>query len=233
MLSLNLNESSLLGYNSLGTAIGEMVPPPAPVCFVKGTLIQTSIGSVPVERLKEGDVVVTCGGEHVPVRWLGWRHLDLRAQQHRRALPIRIRAGALAHGVPYADLFVSPEHALLLNGVLIPAIKLLNGKTIVQDARDSVTYFHVECHKHVVLVANGAAAESYLCTGSRSFFENAPVAALDPIPLLGPNDFERLRAQLAAPWCTTREQFVAIRQQINARAIAFQGARPARRGRAA
>jgi hypothetical protein len=36
-----------------------------------------------------------------------------------------------------------------------------------------VTYFHVELPRHDVVLAEGAAAESYLDTGNRSAFANA------------------------------------------------------------
>ena len=40
-----------------------------------------------------------------------------------------------------------------------------------------VTYYHVECDRHAVIVAEGLAVESFLDTGlNAGFFSNAPVA---------------------------------------------------------
>ncbi|PZW39844.1 hemolysin type calcium-binding protein [Humitalea rosea] len=153
-------------------------------CYLRGTRILTSSGEVPVEALRAGDLVVTClgrGARLKPVLWLGHRHLDLRRHpQPRLCHPIRIRAGALADGVPGRDLLVSPSHALCLEGHLVRAEDLVNGATITQERREEVAYFHIELAAHDILLAEGTPAESWLDQGNRAHFSNAPVAALRP-----------------------------------------------------
>ncbi|KMW57739.1 hypothetical protein AIOL_002706 [Candidatus Rhodobacter oscarellae] len=49
--------------------------------------------------------------------------------------------------VPSRDLYVSPDHAVEIDGVLINAMALDNGTTITQVAKmplDGFTYYHVE-----------------------------------------------------------------------------------------
>src|ERR1019366_10641252 len=59
-------------------------------------------------------------------------------------------------------------------GVLIPIRYLVNGRSIAQEARDEVTYWHVELARHDILLAEGLPAESYLDTGNRdAFADNA------------------------------------------------------------
>ncbi len=63
---------------------------------------------------------------------------------------------------------------MFLDGVLIPAKALVNGSTVVRErGLDRVDYFHVELDSHDVLLAEGAASESYLEDNNRGRFHNA------------------------------------------------------------
>ena len=91
-------------------------------------------------------------------------------------LPICVKAGALADGVPSRDLRVSRKHALLLDGVLIPAAALVNGVSVVKAERvaDVLTYWHVELEGgHGVLLAENTPAESFVDDNGRGIFHNA------------------------------------------------------------
>ena len=144
-------------------------------CFCPGTLILTEHGQVTVEALRIGDRVVTLHGGLEPVKWIGQRSYDGRfiAGKHLM-LPICIQAGALGPDVPRRDLTVSPGHGVYLDGVLVPAWRLVNGVSITQAQQvDAVSYFHIELEEHAILLAEGAPAESFLDEGSRGQFQNA------------------------------------------------------------
>ena len=138
-------------------------------CFATGTGIATADGPVGVERLVAGrSVVVQATGELSRVAWIG----------HRRqcgGVVVRVRAGALGGQTPYRDLVVSSDHGLFLDGVLVPAGLLVDGETIVREWREEVVFWHVELERHGILLAEGAAAESYLDTGNRAQFGNCPL----------------------------------------------------------
>jgi hypothetical protein len=144
------------------------------VCYGPGTLIRTIAGDVAVEDLRIGDLVVTGSGEHRPVRWLGQRTVACR--QHpdpRMAHPVRIARDAIGPNRPCRDLTVSPEHAVavtVVDEVLVPAHRLVNGATIAYAECETITYWHVELDSHDILIANGLPAESYIDCGNRSFF---------------------------------------------------------------
>jgi hypothetical protein len=86
--------------------------------------------------------------------------------------PIRILAGAFGPDLPSRNLWVSPFHSILVEGVLVHAQKLVNGATIVQVPRERVEYWHVELDSHDILLAEGLPAESYLDVGNRTGFVN-------------------------------------------------------------
>jgi hypothetical protein len=143
-------------------------------CFVRGTLVKTPRGEIPVEALSIGDDVVTLDGSARPIKWIGRRAFSTRfIRKSSRITPVLIRANSLGEGVPYQDLRVSPEHALYIDGVLVPAVHLVNGTTIVRDLQgDLVEYFHIELEGEHVIFAEGAPAETFVNHNSRRMFQN-------------------------------------------------------------
>ena len=152
-------------------------------CFCAGTLILTPQGEVAVERLALGDEVVVHDGATRPIRWIGQRRVMIhRHPTPEKVLPVRIEAHAFGPSMPHRDLFLSPDHAVFVEDVLIPIRYLINGTTICQISVPEVTYFHIELERHDVVSANGLSAESYLDTGDRMNFENASRAtSLHPV----------------------------------------------------
>ena len=138
-----------------------------------GTLVATPAGTLPVETLRPGDYVHALeDGTPVPrpLRWVGRVDVDLaRHPTPGRAAPVRLRAHAVGPGQPARDLLLSPDHAVLLDGVLLQAQALRNGATVAQDlAPERIGYVHLELARHGILIAEGQAIESYLDTGNRS-----------------------------------------------------------------
>jgi len=143
-------------------------------CFCAGTRIRTPRGNVPVEDLAIGDEVVTAFAGIQRIKWIGRRSYEGRfIAGNVKALPVCLKAGAIAEGIPARELWVSPDHAICEGGVLIHAWRLINGVSIVQvEAVERVEYFHVELEGHHVLFAEDCPAESFLDTDCRERFAN-------------------------------------------------------------
>ncbi|WP_304505191.1 Hint domain-containing protein [Acidocella sp. KAb 2-4] len=143
-------------------------------CFARGTRIATAAGEVPVEALKIGMNVRTLGGALRPVKWIGRRSYAAPFANHAKVLPVCIKAGAIAPGIPSRDLLVSPGHAICIGGGLIHASRLVNGVTITQLPRvEAISYYHVELDSHDVILAENCPAETFMGERFRGQFENA------------------------------------------------------------
>jgi autotransporter passenger strand-loop-strand repeat protein len=145
-------------------------------CYRSGTRILTDRGPVPVEDLRVGDLVHTVLGKTTaPIIWIGHRNVDCaRHPKPRQVWPVRVAAGAFGPGRPYTDLFLSPDHAIYVENVLIPVRHLINGSTIAQVPVQRVTYRHLELAQHDVLLAEGLPAESFLDLRDGSNYANRP-----------------------------------------------------------
>jgi hypothetical protein len=141
-------------------------------CYVQGTRILTASGERAVEDVRVGDVVPDLLSQRLRrVVWRGCK--TVFPSGHARTAdmrPVRVRAGAFGPGMPHRDLVLSPDHCLLRGGLLVPVRRLIDGRRIVREQVDSITYWHIELDAHGVLLAEGLPAESYLDCGDRAGF---------------------------------------------------------------
>ena len=214
--SANLNTGSLKFSND-GTG-GTLLA----VCFLGGTRIATLDGETAVEDLRAGDLVATRSEGAIvfqPVRWVGNGRMNAACEIED--FPVRVRAGAFADNVPHRDLLVTSEHCLFIDGKLIPARMLVNGRSITVDTSIAkYDYFHVELESHAILIAEGLEAESYLDTGNRGNFLNSAVPNLRPDFAVDPSDKSWAR-DAAAPLAVDRDTVETIWKTLETRAIAL------------
>ena len=136
-----------------------------PPCFVRGTMILTPFGRVPVETLQEGDLVTTRDNGDQALAWVG----SARTHGESQFAPVRFEIGALGNT---EVLEVSQQHRMLLSSplielnfglheVLVAAKHLAGNKGIKISPREHVDYVHIMFTQHEIVCANGSWSESF------------------------------------------------------------------------
>lgn len=164
-----------------------------PICYARGTMIETVSGPRPIESLRIDDLIQTADHGLQPLRWVGGRHVVGVG----RFAPVELAAGLLGAAAP---LRVSQQHRVLVCGsvaelhfgepeVLVPVVHLVDGENVRLLNRVPVEYFHLVLDRHEVIFANGVSTESLHCaqsgefSGVAQFFpELADIATMHPEP---------------------------------------------------
>jgi hypothetical protein len=207
-------------------------------CFLRGTKIQTVSGERKVEDLVAGDLLPTFFGGIRPIQWIGltrYKKSDPSKPWAAAARPVRIMRSALSPNVPHNDLYLTPRHAVFIDGVLVPAGRLINGTTVSLFAADEygeLEYFHIKLETHDVLLAEGARCETLLSADETmsnfadylrryGTFETHEVRCA---PIL-----DGRRSEIRSRVCnlTSPHKIDIIRDRLEERAIAFRCQRAA------
>ena len=208
-------------------------------CLLRGTNIQAASGERKVEDLAVGDLLPTVFGGIRPIQWIG-RYPVKKSDPSRpwveEALPVRVARSALAPDVPHADLYVTGWHALLVDGLLVPACCLINGATIRRhEARedDELEFFHIKFESHDAIYAEGAPVETLLSVDERAvnfaeYFRLYGVPETEETPCAPRVSYggrrgefkSRIRSAIS-PWFDRREPIDMIRDRLEERGIAL------------
>jgi len=177
-------------------------------CFLRGTMIATPAGERAVDSLQIGDLVTTSDGTAKAIKWIGHRTYEAEfGAAEAFVRPVLFRAGSLGGGLPARDLRVSPQHGMLIDGVMVPAAALVNGVSIVRDATVQDTqYFHIELEGREAILSEGVPSETFIDLNSRAIFDNADEYGL----LYGTSE------TVASPFARVEEgwQLAAIRARL-------------------
>lgn len=146
---------------------------PLVLCLVEGTSVRLADGSSKdVAALEVGDEVLTPSGTHA-VRFVGQTTRTLWQLRSTGRMPICIEAGALGSIGPEQAIHCTPSHAFLIEGCLVEAQALINGRTIRQLEQwhaGTVTYYSIELERHALVWANGLLCETYFATARGNQF---------------------------------------------------------------
>jgi hypothetical protein len=212
----NPSALSITTGNNAGYFFGSptLISSESPICFARGTQIKTAQGPAIVESLNPHETVIDHEGKATNVKWIGYQRRTPEFAQFDDYLPVKICAGALEENVPVRDLYLSPDHAILVDGHLIHAKALVNGKSIVQmtEWQGDIEYYHIETENHEIIFAEGVPCETFIDNVSRQQFDNyAEYQALYP--------FSTVMKELPLPRVRHRRQLPsAIATRIDQRA---------------
>lgn len=205
-------------------------------CFMRGTNILTAHGEMPVETLTIADDVLTARGP-VPIKAVQRQVVarDAFGKWHPAALPVCVRRLAIDGLSPHRDLYLSQEHALYLDGVLIPVKYLVNGVSVILSdpgETEMIEYFRIELHTHEIVFAEGAAAESFISLArpadvqisAHSNDNRDAQTQMEPLaPILrykgGRDEFRGLIRWVASRFVDIRDPIQKAHQRIAARAL--------------
>ncbi len=138
-------------------------------CFVTDTMILTDQGTRAIQELSTGDMVVTKDHGLQPIRWVGKKVMAGKDA----CLPVCIKANSFGPDLPSHDLFVSPNHRLLVSNyhcsmyfgereVLAAAKFLIDGRFVEnQRMNRSYAYYHMLFDQHEIVRSNNLETESF------------------------------------------------------------------------
>jgi glycosyltransferase involved in cell wall biosynthesis len=174
LASLNLDTATSNEYLQLTNDgnVGSQIT--AVACFLKDTLISTKVRKIPVQELTIGDTILGADNHEHIIKWIGRRSYRQPFKYSDRSIfPICICKSALSTDVPSANLYLSPEHCVLIENVLVPSKFLVNGESIrIVDDLTEILYYHIELESHDIILAEDTAVETFFNSGSREIFEN-------------------------------------------------------------
>jgi Hint domain len=201
------------------------------MCFLKGTRIRTANGDRKIEDLAAGDLVPGFFGGLQSIQWIGrysFKKSDPTKAWVRDILPVRVARSALGPEAPRADLYITRGHALFIDGILVPAYNLVNGKTITiydADDLDELEYFHIKLRSHDVIFAEDTPCETLLTVDENAVnfaeylrkYGRSEIEDVRCAPWVGFGRRVEIKSRLRSaisPWIDCRDKLDIIRDEL-------------------
>lgn len=191
-----------------------------------GSTFMTTDGTFDFSGIPAGDTFVLTAangnaGTDITVTAACFRRGTRISSARGEVAPIRFRAGALGDELPTRNLWVSPEHAMHIDRMPIPAAALVNRTSITrEDVIEDLVSMHLEFDAHTIIFAEGAPSESFVDEESRRRFDNAgEYARLYPNATASPARFCAARVEDGF-------ELEAVRRQLGIIADAMRQAAP-------
>jgi hypothetical protein len=191
LLNVNMNDLSDANFRYDAT----------PICFASGTWIETPDGPRLIEHLKPGDLVLTLDQSAQPIISIVSERVHFSGPSDR-ARPVVVPQGVLRGDRPSKDMYLSPQHRVLLNTVdgqmLVAAAKLAKSQGLTRCAtQDHAIYWNIVMNSHQIICANGCWCETLLSTSfTRDRYPELSLPLMTPArPIV--SSWQHLQAGLA------------------------------------
>ena len=165
----DINSNGVLDQLPQGLFIGNVkvavippVPPipPGPIpCFLKGTKILTDNGETLVEKLERGMNLINHKGKKIKLIAIHTFNTHKTNETH----PCIIKKDTIINGYKCnSDLYISPEHGILINNNFVP-IKKISKPQKIENNNDYYSYYHLITENFFtdVVISNGIPSETY------------------------------------------------------------------------
>jgi hypothetical protein len=143
------------------------VTPANLVCFAENSMVFTPNGEVPIQNLKQGDIVYDENFNHQTVEFVAKRTVFPSKSINKYSIPYEIKQGQLSENVPNRDTIVSAAHLISHNGQMVPASKL--GNPI--DVDSAITFYNVSVSNYSTMIVNGMVSETLDTTNDSKVYE--------------------------------------------------------------
>lgn len=134
----------------------EPITPDNLVCFGADSMVFTPSGEVPIQNLKQGDLVYDENLNVQTVEFIAKRTVLPSKSLNKYSVPIQIKQGQLGENIPRKDTIVSAAHLIKHNGLMVPALTL--GTEI--EVNTPITYYNVKVSNYSTMIVNGMISET-------------------------------------------------------------------------
>lgn len=131
-------------------------------CFAPGTLIKTDKGDVPIETIKNGDLIYIHNGQFQPAKVYSW-NISITDETNT---PYIIKQNGISPGIPTQDTIVSPRHAIYIKDGMFtftPALANQTYNVYQLPIGEPHVYYTIELpdYANSLMFANGMPVEPY------------------------------------------------------------------------
>jgi hypothetical protein len=151
--------SVIVSYQG-STDVANLGEPSFFACFLQGTLVETPYGSVAIEYLRAGDLVISQSGDEVPIRKTGNWFVDFKTRS-TNAIVYKIPCGS---NRVKEDVYISYHHKIQVRGKFIKAHKMRLEEATMDEIGSEYNLYNIELYNHrknCFIVGGGLIVESW------------------------------------------------------------------------